>query len=184
MENRVTIYNPERRRKIEQGLVLARHLSGTELVRSGAGNVVPPARVNPPALPSPQGDGPIIAELPRWCTRFDLPYMAKYRTRNARFRLIQTFALSETLYDNLYGYDDGRPLILVPTCELGEEHCPRCGAHSTLPGYGGPAYCYQCESWICFSRVDDRFYIECRKSCGNHGMLAVKGPSDEEGFGF
>jgi hypothetical protein len=162
-------------RKIDQSLALLG--SGVEILAPGGRS--------PVILPKPAalvvGAQVKIIDLARFCAIHDRPYAARYNEISGRYRLAQTFTVTDAIWRAQYSDQYERKFSQVSIADIGDEQCPWCGARSTFIGYPGPVHCKTCKVMICYGRTVDN-YFRCRKSCGDEGKLRPQGPPTETGI--
>ena len=114
-----------------------------------------------------QTSGELI-DLPRICSVHDRPYVARYiRNESGRFRLAQTFRVTEWICEQYVATADDRRMMSGRDCQ--DESCPWCGAHGL-----GSIHCHDCDAEVCYGRTDARNYFHCRRSCGCEGWLQAE----------
>jgi hypothetical protein len=186
MANELVRWSPGKVRPVERGTRPADRKIEEALALLGSGvEILAPGGRSPVILPRPSAvvTGPQvkIVDLPRFCSVDERAYAARYHEINGRYRLAQTFTVTEAMYQAQYSDQYDRRFAEVPCNDLGDEQCPWCGARSTYLGYPGPAHCATCKASVCYGRTVDN-YFRCRKSCGGEGRLRPKGPPTETGI--
>lgn len=163
------------RRKIDQAL---------ELVGKALESQAPPGKSpvirTEPVVVVPEAHVEIV-DLARVCAVHDRPYAARYQRIDGRFRLAQTFIVTDMMWQAQYSNQYDRKFARVSGRDLGDEHCPWCGAHSTFLGHPGPVYCTECTARVCYGRTVDN-YFRCRASCRCEGKLEATARHEETGI--
>jgi hypothetical protein len=122
----------------------------------------PQSRISAPASSE-------IVELPRFCSMFDRPYVARYaRDARGRYWLTETAKLDARAGKR--GPTAKRTAFSMShiAVESERERCPWCGANGNL------THCENCRCFVCSGQLrirNGKDFFRCRASCGVSGYI-------------
>jgi hypothetical protein len=111
-----------------------------------------------------------VIELPRVCSIFDKPYVARYRRGQDGALVLLDVQPIRTVATP--GRGSAAP-ISVPANAIddSQERCPWCS------NKGQPVRCDNCASWLCHGGVSKKhgggLWFQCRASCGTNGDIGA-----------